>query len=288
MSNIIAVIFDFDDTLVPDSTNLLLEKFGVDTDQFWQETYTKLVTRGYDPTLAYLKLLLDLVGEGKPLGKLNNQQLNEFGKTLDTLFYPGIPALFDDLRKIVKEINELLAIEFYIISGGLQAIINGSSIGKDNFYGFYGCTLDEEGDPPILTSIKRAITFTEKTRYIFEINKGIRYRDALVDPFAINTFIPQSERRIPIENMIYLGDGYNDVPCFSLLAAHKASSFGVFSPEDNKRAQHSYINMVQYHRVQSIHAPNFEEDQDLGSLIRVAVSTLASSISLRLQTGYVR
>ena len=288
MSNIIAVIFDFDDTLVPDSTNLLLEKFGVDTDQFWQDTFKKLVTTGYDPTLAYLKLLLDLAGEGKPLGKLNNQQLNEFGKTLDTLFYPGIPKLFDDLRKIVKEINELLAIEFYIISGGLHSIISGSSIVNDNFYGFYGCTLDEEGDPPTLTSIKRAITFTEKTRYIFEINKGIRYRDALVDPFAINTFIPQSERRIPIENMIYLGDGYNDVPCFSLLAAHKASSFGVFSSEDNKKAQHSYINMVQYHRVQSIHAPNYEEDQDLGSLIRVAVSTLASSISLRLQTGYIR
>ncbi len=288
MSNIIAVIFDFDDTLVPDSTNLLLEKFGVDTKQFWQDAYSKVVTSGYDPTLAILKMLLDLVGEGKPLGMLNNQALIEFGKTLDTIFYPGIPELFDDLRKIVKEINDLIAIEFYIISGGLHSIISGSRIVNDNFYGFYGCTLDEEGDPPVLTSIKRAITFTEKTRYIFEINKGIRYRDALVDPFAINTFIPHSERRIPIENMIYLGDGYNDIPCFSLLAAHRAPSFGVFSPEDNKKAQHSFINMVQYHRVQSIHAPDYEKNKDLGSLLRLAVTTLASSISLRLQSGYVR
>lgn len=288
MSNIIAVIFDFDDTLVPDSTSLLLEKFGVDTKKFWQDAYSKVVAGGYDPTLAYLKMLLDLVGEGKPLGKLNNAQLNEFGGTLDTMFYPGIPGLFDDLRKIVKEINELIAIEFYIISGGLHSIISGSRIINDNFYGFYGCTLDEEGDPPALTSIKRAITYTEKTRYIFEINKGIRYRDALVDPFAINTFIPHSERRIPIENMIYLGDGYNDIPCFSLLAAHKAASFGVFNPEDNKKAQQSYINMVQYHRVQSIHMPNYEKDKDLGKLLRLAVTTLASSISLRLQSGYVR
>ncbi|TSA30037.1 MAG: hypothetical protein D4R67_01005 [Bacteroidetes bacterium] len=288
MSNIIAVIFDFDDTLVPDSTSLLLEKFGVDTRRFWKDAYSKLVTKGYDPTLAYLKLLLDLVGEGKPLGMLSNQELNEFGKTLDTMFYPGIPELFDDLRKIVRNINELIAIEFYIITGGLHAIISGSNIVNDNFYGFYGCTLDEEGDPPRLTSIKRAITFTEKTRYIFEINKGIRYRDALVDPFAINTFIPHSERRIPIENMIYLGDGYNDIPCFSLLAAHRAASFGVFSPEDNKKAQHSFIDMVQYHRVQSIHIPDYKEDKDLGSLLRLAVSTLASSISLRLQSGYVR
>ena len=45
---------------------------------------------GGDATPAYLKLLLDNVGEGKPFGKLTNAGLREFGATLG--FYPGLPA----------------------------------------------------------------------------------------------------------------------------------------------------------------------------------------------------
>ncbi|MBE0647536.1 MAG: hypothetical protein IH596_07120 [Bacteroidales bacterium] len=287
MSNIIAVIFDFDDTLVPDATNQLLKFHGIDVDKFWKDTFSKLTSTGFDPTLAYLKLVLDIVGEGKPLGCLSIQQLNEFGKTLDTMFYSGIPKLFDDLKAIVKGINEFVSIEFYIISGGLHAIIEGSEVVKNHFTGYYGCLLGEEGDPPRITSIKRAITFTEKTRYIFEINKGIRYIDAMSDPFSVNKYVPKNERRIPFGNMIYLGDGYSDVPCFSLLAVHNATSFGIFSPQDKVKTQNSYVNMVQHNRVQSIHSPFYDEDSDLGSLLRVAVTTLASSISLRLQSGYV-
>jgi hypothetical protein len=35
MSDVIALIFDFDDTLAPDSTSGFLESVGVDTQQFW-------------------------------------------------------------------------------------------------------------------------------------------------------------------------------------------------------------------------------------------------------------
>jgi hypothetical protein len=33
----IAVVFDFDDTLVPDSTTLLLEKYGINPTIFWKK-----------------------------------------------------------------------------------------------------------------------------------------------------------------------------------------------------------------------------------------------------------
>ena len=35
MSDVIALIFDFDDTLAPDSTSGFLDSLGVDTQQFW-------------------------------------------------------------------------------------------------------------------------------------------------------------------------------------------------------------------------------------------------------------
>jgi hypothetical protein len=36
-TEIVALIFDFDDTLAPDSTTKLLREHGIDTNKFWQE-----------------------------------------------------------------------------------------------------------------------------------------------------------------------------------------------------------------------------------------------------------
>ncbi len=62
------------------------------------------------------------MGPGKPLGKLSNRSLSTFGATLD--FYDGIPQLFLDLQMIAMEhVVSKPSVEFYIISGGLEAII---------------------------------------------------------------------------------------------------------------------------------------------------------------------
>ena len=90
--NIIALVFDFDDTLTDESTSALLQSAGIDTAKFWQKKAKTLLEEGWAPTPAYLKLLLDNVGPHKPLGKLTNQKLREFGAGLK--FYPGIPGLF--------------------------------------------------------------------------------------------------------------------------------------------------------------------------------------------------
>ena len=67
--SILAVVFDFDDTLLPDSTSALLRAYGIDADEFWSKRVKKLVENGYDPPLAYLNLLLREVG---PNGRLGN------------------------------------------------------------------------------------------------------------------------------------------------------------------------------------------------------------------------
>lgn len=38
----IAIIFDFDETLVSDSTTQLLEKYSIDTDEFWDTKHASL------------------------------------------------------------------------------------------------------------------------------------------------------------------------------------------------------------------------------------------------------
>ena len=63
--NIVAVIFDFDDTLTDDSTTKLLERYGIDPQDFWGNRMKQLTDAGWDSPLSYLKLILDNVGEGE-------------------------------------------------------------------------------------------------------------------------------------------------------------------------------------------------------------------------------
>ena len=124
MADIIAVIFDFDDTLAPDSTTKLLRSRGIDTDRFWRKDVSALVEQGWDASHAWLRLLLDNVGPDKPLGELTNADLREFGATLDDDYFEGIPEIFDDLKsQIAKPEFKDIEVEFYIVSGGLRDVI---------------------------------------------------------------------------------------------------------------------------------------------------------------------
>lgn len=139
---VIAVVFDFDDTLVPDSTTALLQSRGIDVGAFWSEVVPPLVEEGYDPPLAYLRAILDRIGSDLPLGRLRNDDLREFGRSLDDSFFPGLPRMFEDLREIVSEFRDI-SVEFYIVSGGLQEVIGGSELAKSWFDGFYGCNWEK-------------------------------------------------------------------------------------------------------------------------------------------------
>jgi hypothetical protein len=108
-----------------------------------------------------------------------------------------------------------VSVEFYIISGGLKELLEGSRIVQDYFDAVYASQLGENVETQMFDRIKRVVTFTEKTRYLFEINKGIEPTQAERNPFLVNEDVPSTDRRIPFENMVYVGDGFTDIPCFS-------------------------------------------------------------------------
>ncbi|MBI1272301.1 haloacid dehalogenase-like hydrolase [bacterium] len=278
MSQTIAIIFDFDDTLLPDSTSELLESRGIDSMEFWRTEAKALLDRGYDPTHAYLNLILDRVGEKKELGLLSNKALSEFGATLDETFYPGVKSLFRDLKKVVAGVSDQLSIEFYIISGGLQAVMDGSPFIKENFTATYGCQFGECPETGLIKNIKRAITFTEKTRYLFEINKGITPGDTQENQYVVNIDVNERERRIPFKNMIYLGDGHTDVPCFSLVKKNGGIAFGIFRPGEESSARKAFLDFLRTDRVLSTHAPKYTKTAELGALLRIAVRNIADRI----------
>ena len=276
---LLAVIFDFDDTLLPDSTSALLQEHGLKPDEFWSIRVKRLVDQGYDPPLAYLNLLLHEVSPDKALANLTNQKLAEFGATLDDTWFPGLPDLFDGLRSIASNHRDV-SIEFYIISGGLQPIIEGSDHVKRNFSSVYGCQFGEDPNTGIVSDIRRCVTFTEKTRYLFEINKGIRSSEAATKPHLVNELIPEQDRPIPFENMIYVGDGLTDIPCFSLVEKSGGIAFGVFKAGEES-AKQAFQRFLETKRVRSMHHPEYGEDAELGSMLRAAVATVCSNIMIR-------
>jgi phosphoserine phosphatase len=279
--SLLAVIFDFDDTLLPDSTSALVREHGLDPEEFWSRRAKALVDAGYDPPLAYLNLLLREVGPDKPLGQLTNSRLAEFGAQLDSTWFPGLPRMFDDLREIVAAPEHRdISIEFYIISGGLQAVMEGSQHVSKYFRGVYGCQLAEDPETGTVSEIRRCVTFTEKTRFLFEINKGISPAEAATQPHLVNTFLPEPERPVPFANMIYVGDGLTDIPCFSLIEKGGGVAFGVFQP-GKESAKQAFQRFLETKRVRSMHHPEYGEDAELGAMLRAAVSTACSNIMIR-------
>ncbi|SRR6266571_7416338 len=99
----IAVIFDFDDTLGQNTTNLLLrEELGMEDtelEHFWNVEVARLVRKGWDLPLAYIHLILSRIKRSSL--STTNDDLRQLGRQVK--LYPGVLALFRRLRYFVRD-----------------------------------------------------------------------------------------------------------------------------------------------------------------------------------------
>lgn len=234
--NIIGMIFDCDDTLCKDSTTFLLKELDIDVDKFWRRV-NSMVRKGWDPPLACMKRLIDRINRGHI--SLTNEDLRDFGGGID--FFPGIPEMFEELQEYIREVEkeegeeEDIQIEHYIVTSGFEELIRGSRVApymKDIF----GCTFDANPKTGILRFPKSVVTFTEKTKFIFAINKGIPSARIRRSPYEVNNVVREDQRRIPFRNMIYVGDGPTDIPCFSLVLKNEGYGIGVYGKKTVTKA----------------------------------------------------
>ncbi|MEZ3116071.1 HAD family hydrolase [Halobaculum sp. MBLA0147] len=271
-SSTLAVVFDFDDTLAPDSTTYLLEENGVDPGTFWSERFENRISDGYDPTVAYLTLLLDLVGEDEPLGTLTESDLRDYGSELDDELYEGVPGLFDDVRAIVAE-YDTVDVEFYVVTEALGPIVRGTHVADECEAVYASEVATDEND--VVDHVKRPISFTDKTRYLFEINKGIERSAGRDNPFAVNESRDESARAIPFENVIYVGNGMTDIPCFSLVNDRNGHVFAV-SPTSESHKQRAIRDIGSPRRTRHASEPAYGTDSRLGSLLRLTIEGLCT------------
>jgi phosphoserine phosphatase len=218
----IAIICDFDGTLGPDMITFLLEKSGIKPDEFWAHITRMVEEDGWDPAQAYMHELLNKIPN------LTKERLREIGSQLP--LFPGIPNLFPELKEFVRTNRDLKSIpinlHFYIISGGLEEVIYGTAVAA-HVNGVFACAFQYDRLTGLATAIKRTISFTEKTKFIYAINKGISPEDIRRKPYLVNSAIDMDSRPIPISQMIYVGDGPSDIPCLSMILQNKGEGIGV-------------------------------------------------------------
>lgn len=215
--NIIAYLWDFDHTVSPyDMQKPLFEHFGTTSEEFFREAdmYREKVKEEQgvevDSENAYMNLMIDYAWDGKFPG-LNNAMLREFGEKIE--FFPGVPEFLYEMKKLTEEDPVCqrygIKVEHYVITTGLTEMVKGSKLAGalDGIYGGEFVERPGKDGKPIIGRIGRAIGFTKKSRFIFEINKGVNVYKGL----DVNQRIPHELRRVPFPNMCYNSDGFTDI-----------------------------------------------------------------------------
>lgn len=269
--NIIALVYDFDGTLSPGNMQeqTIFKAYGIDKKKFWAKSQLLVTRRGYEKTLAYLKLLIDdPVFKRRPL---TLRRLKELAACVP--YYPGVDeGYFDQLNAFVQSFPEVreagITLEHYIISSGLREILDGVSIGK-YFKKVYACEYDFQKGRPVFP--KLVINDTNKTQFLFRINKG-----KLKLSESINEHMPEAQRRIPFRNMIYIGDGITDVPSMTVTQKAGGNAIAVYDPA--RRVPRDVKAMVAEHRAEHFAPADFRPQSLLVKILHQTLKKIIASI----------
>ncbi|MBQ8087679.1 MAG: haloacid dehalogenase-like hydrolase [Clostridia bacterium] len=216
---IVALIYDFDKTLSPRDMQeySFLPGIQVEPDRFWGLCSDFAQEHNMDSVLTYMYLMQKMRGSLD----LSKEALRRLGE--DVEFFPGVESWFSRINEIGGRMGA--QVEHYIISSGLTEIIKGSAIG-DQFKEIFAASFcyDAAGEPVWPST---AVNYTNKTQYLFRINKGIM---DVTNDRDLNAFTPEYMRRVPFSNMIYVGDGLTDVPCMKMTRQKGGYSIVVHAP----------------------------------------------------------
>lgn len=283
MQNVIALIWDFDKTLVNGyMQDPIFEEYGVDANSFWKEVnampelYAQKGVR-INPDTAYLIKFIRSAKAGVFKG-LNNAKLRTYGMKQN--YYPGIPEFFERTLSMFKEDKECqefnIRVEHYIVSTGFAEVIRGSKLAQ-LVEGIWGCELidseDENEDVHIINEIGYTIDNTTKTRAIFEINKGVNKKNGI----GVNAKMDEGQRRVSFKNMIYIADGPSDVPAFSLIKKNGGVTFAVY-PRGDIKALNQVELLRREKRVDFFAESDYTEGTTTYSWLLEKIKFLASKI----------
>lgn len=269
MKNKIAIIYDFDKTLIPKN----MQEYDLQSklqlkDDFFEEFNMFAIQNNMDMVLATQYCFMQ-VAKQKNIS-LTKQFLIECGKGIT--YFNGVEEWFDRINEYGKSVG--LEIEHYVLSCGSTEIIQGCSIAKHFKRIFSNEFLyDEEGQavwPKVL------VNYTTKTQYLFRIRKNLL--DDLYDVVEINKRMAVD--KIPFKNMIYIGDGFSDVPCMQIVYDKGGCAISVYAPND-KSSMSDAAALYEEKRVSAYKIADYTEKSELNNYIKDKLLEISKNLNVQ-------
>lgn len=260
---IAALIYDFDKTLSPRDMQeySFLPGINVEPDVFWGECREVQLKHNMDSVLAYM-LMMKRRSAGTRM--LTRESLGRLGAEVE--FFPGVETWFDRVNAIGEKFG--VTVEHYILSSGLKEIIEGSRIAKA-FKAVFAASF-VYGDDGLAEWPSTAVNYTEKTQYLFRINKGIL---DVTNDRDLNGFTPEYKRRVPFANMIYVGDGLTDVPCMKMTRTRGGTSIAVHAEGANALSD----NMILQGRCDYTVLADYREGSEIERVVTLLINRIAAN-----------
>lgn len=275
-SNRIAIVFDFDETLTPkDSFSALLESCGLNAEDFVSERIQPLVEQGWE---KYLARAFCLVQESKKRDeKITQSTIAKVGQTIE--LYQGADKLFNRLKQKVQKIGEEdIELEFYLISGGFVDIPRNTTL-SNSFKRMWGCEF-YYGETGEIEFMKKQMTHTEKTRYLYYISKGIEDSNNEKDLIYNYRSLPEEELYIPLDQVVYVGDGASDIPCFDVIEQYGGLSIGIYK-KCGSAAEWDYSDRIsKTQKISNLVPASYKEGSELVRSLDLCVESIAKRIAL--------
>ena len=164
---IVAFLYDFDKTLC--TTDMqdysFIPSLGYTPKEFWGIANSFGYKNRMDGLLAYMYTMID---ECRKKGiRLDRDYLVSCGHAIE--LFPGVKEWFVRINDFGEE--QGVQVEHYVLSSGLKEIIEGSGISHE-FKEIYACEF-LYGEDGIASWPKLDVNFTNKTQFVYRINKGV-------------------------------------------------------------------------------------------------------------------
>lgn len=270
----IAICMDFDRTLSEGSFEKLLARLGVEDSQRWRkEQLQPMMDDGWDEILAKGAQLVDLA-EAQGV-EITRDLVKEVGRSLEP--FPGVAEILPALRRLGEEASGGADVRLYVVSSGFVDIICESPIAGllDNILG----SSMHFGEDGRLQTIKRTLIHSEKARYLLAIAKGLDLAGAN-EPQDVHRDKPIEEWHVPLDQMIYVGDGGSDLDAFNLLHDEGGIAIAVNASEHGEPWQ-AREHMFDAARVENLAPPDFREGEEMHRTLTLAVEIVAKKVALR-------
>ncbi len=270
MEYTVALIYDFDGTLAPGNMQEydFIPAVGKSNREFWNDANVLAETQDADPVLAYMARMIQ-EAQSKGLS-LRREAFLESGRNIR--YYRGVEEWFSRMNEYAAKHG--IKLLHYVNSSGMKEIIEGTSIAKE-FKHIYACSFLYNVDG-IAYWPAVAVNYTNKTQFIFKINKGV---ESVYDTRMVNQYMEENLRPVPFKRMIYVGDGMTDIPCMKLVKNYGGHSIAVYNPED-KGKRKEMNTLIRDNRVNFVCAADYSEGSEMDTVVKSIVDKIAADLRL--------